>query len=231
MILHIHVAPLISLPFWMIARDMSGFTWFLKYNKLQIFWKTSWVWFGSNSIKLLRLLGVIMEPNLSALSFFFLMKMGFCSKLLWLELLSKTRRQNESIATSTMWHKLCIFKKNLPKRFWGECMLIVGYLINQTPSSLLQETSPFELLHGHTPSYSQINICDCLAYVIIYQRISFELIVDLLYLWVTLMGRKCGACMILRIKIFLSLVMLYLTKQFFLTLFENWRLLETLLDK
>lgn len=45
----------------------------------------------------------------------------------------------------------------------GECVLIVKYLINQTPS-LLNRKYPFELLHGHTSSYAHIKIFGYLAF-------------------------------------------------------------------
>lgn len=49
-----------------------------------------------------------------------------------------------------------LFQANLHVSFWADCILTPGYLINRTPSSLLQGKSPFEMLHGAPPEYSLI---------------------------------------------------------------------------
>lgn len=56
------------------------------------------------------------------------------------------------------------FQANLPKQFWGESVLTVGYLINRTPSSILKGQSPYELLHGRPSQYSHIKNFGCLAF-------------------------------------------------------------------
>lgn len=57
------------------------------------------------------------------------------------------------------------FQGNLPIKFWGECVLTAGYLINRTPSSLLGDITPYELLHGKLPIYQHLRVVGCLAYV------------------------------------------------------------------
>ncbi|XP_056844130.1 retrovirus-related Pol polyprotein from transposon RE1 isoform X2 [Raphanus sativus] len=56
------------------------------------------------------------------------------------------------------------FQANLPIEFWGECVLAAGHLINRTPSSILQNKTPYEKLHGQPPDISHLRILGCLAY-------------------------------------------------------------------
>ncbi|RDY05339.1 hypothetical protein CR513_10838, partial [Mucuna pruriens] len=48
------------------------------------------------------------------------------------------------------------FQANLPIEFWDECVLIVVYLINCTPSIIHKGKTPYEILFGQTPIYSYI---------------------------------------------------------------------------
>lgn len=56
------------------------------------------------------------------------------------------------------------FQANLPIEFWGECVLTAGHLINRTPSVLLKNKNPHEILHGHPPSLIHLCVLGCLAY-------------------------------------------------------------------
>jgi transposase InsO family protein len=56
------------------------------------------------------------------------------------------------------------FQGNLPISFWGECILTAGYLINRTPTPLLNEKSPYEMLNGKPPSYEHLKVFGSLCY-------------------------------------------------------------------
>lgn len=56
------------------------------------------------------------------------------------------------------------FQGNLPINFWGECILTAGYLINRTPTQLLDGKSPYEVLNGKPPSYEHLRVFGSLCY-------------------------------------------------------------------
>lgn len=57
-----------------------------------------------------------------------------------------------------------LFQGHLPKKFWGESILTTSYLINITPSTLLENKSPYELLYGSLPDYANIRMFGTLCY-------------------------------------------------------------------
>ncbi|KAJ0838105.1 putative RNA-directed DNA polymerase [Helianthus annuus] len=38
------------------------------------------------------------------------------------------------------------FEASLPKRFWGECVLMAAYIINRLPSTVIENKTPYELI-------------------------------------------------------------------------------------
>ncbi|KAL6320916.1 hypothetical protein AAG906_010725 [Vitis piasezkii] len=56
------------------------------------------------------------------------------------------------------------FQANLPIYFWGESVLAAVHLINRTPSPLLHNKTPFEILFGTPPSYAAIHTFGCLSF-------------------------------------------------------------------
>ncbi|PKI51814.1 hypothetical protein CRG98_027787, partial [Punica granatum] len=77
------------------------------------------------------------------------------------------------------WHILNVarslmFKASLPTRFWGECVSTVVHLINVTPTPLLGNKSPHELLFGKPPNYSNLRVFGSLCYAHIRTKDKFE---------------------------------------------------------
>ncbi|GJZ01314.1 retrovirus-related pol polyprotein from transposon TNT 1-94 [Tanacetum coccineum] len=56
------------------------------------------------------------------------------------------------------------FQSSLPIDFWGECILIAAYLINHTPSSILNGKTPYTVLHSVEPPYNHLRTFGCLCY-------------------------------------------------------------------
>ena len=49
-------------------------------------------------------------------------------------------------------------------QFWRDCVLTATYLINRTPSHLLGNKAPFEILHKQLVDYSHLKVFGCLAF-------------------------------------------------------------------
>jgi len=57
-----------------------------------------------------------------------------------------------------------LFHSDLPLSFWNYALLHVFYLINCTPTPLLDNCSPYEKLHGKICDISMLGIFGCLCY-------------------------------------------------------------------
>ncbi|KAJ3687146.1 hypothetical protein LUZ61_016310 [Rhynchospora tenuis] len=66
------------------------------------------------------------------------------------------------------------FQSGLPLEFWGECVLTASHLINRTPTPLLENRTPYEMLFGKPPSYSSMRIFGCLCYIKSHTSDKFE---------------------------------------------------------
>lgn len=62
------------------------------------------------------------------------------------------------------------FQANLSIEFWGEDVLTAGYLINRTPSELLDGKTPYESLFRQASSYKHLRVFSYLYYAHNLQR-------------------------------------------------------------
>ncbi|XP_031745067.1 uncharacterized protein LOC116405245 [Cucumis sativus] len=61
-----------------------------------------------------------------------------------------------------------LLSASCPEKFWGEAALTSVYTINRLPSSVLQNTSPFEKLYGISPDYSKLKVFGSACFVLLH---------------------------------------------------------------
>ena len=57
--------------------------------------------------------------------------------------------------------------KNVPGRFWAECMRTTAHIINRLPQQRMGYMSPFEMLWNMKPTVSHFKVFGCVCYVFV----------------------------------------------------------------
>ncbi|KAK9049228.1 hypothetical protein SSX86_031804, partial [Deinandra increscens subsp. villosa] len=57
-----------------------------------------------------------------------------------------------------------LFQGNFPLNFWSECVLTAAYLINRTPSSVLDGKTPYQCVYGFKAVLSHLRLVGCLCF-------------------------------------------------------------------
>ncbi|GKG18422.1 retrovirus-related pol polyprotein from transposon TNT 1-94, partial [Tanacetum coccineum] len=57
-----------------------------------------------------------------------------------------------------------LIQSGLPKTFWVEETYTAAYLINRSPSRMIEKKTPMEMWSGHPSDYGMLRIFGCVAY-------------------------------------------------------------------
>ena len=60
-----------------------------------------------------------------------------------------------------------MFFKNVKLMFWGEAVLCAVYIKNRSPSTALQNKTPYEMWYGHLPRVKHFRVFGCTCYALI----------------------------------------------------------------
>ena len=59
-----------------------------------------------------------------------------------------------------------MFYTNMPKRFWSDAVMTACYLINRTPTRVLEDSTPYEVLNKRKPSVDYLRVFGCVCFVL-----------------------------------------------------------------
>ncbi|KAG7594092.1 Integrase catalytic core [Arabidopsis thaliana x Arabidopsis arenosa] len=73
----------------------------------------------------------------------------------------RKNRHLMEVARSMMFHT------SVPRRYWGDAVMTACYLINRTPTKVLKDLSPFEVLNNTRPSIDHLRVFGCVCFVLV----------------------------------------------------------------
>ncbi|KAL1199575.1 Retrovirus-related Pol polyprotein from transposon RE1 [Cardamine amara subsp. amara] len=73
----------------------------------------------------------------------------------------RKNRHLMEVARSMMFHK------NKPRRFWGDVVMTACYLINRTPTKVLNDISPYEVLNKTKPHIDHLRVFGCVCFILV----------------------------------------------------------------
>ncbi|KAG7588044.1 GAG-pre-integrase domain [Arabidopsis suecica] len=73
----------------------------------------------------------------------------------------RKNRHLMEVARSMMFHT------SVPRRYWGDAVMTACYLINRTPTKILGDISPFEVLNTTKPSLDHLRVFGCVCFVLV----------------------------------------------------------------
>ena len=73
----------------------------------------------------------------------------------------KAERLNRTIGNMI---RTLLIQASMPFSFWVEALLTTSHILNLSPSSLLNYTTPYETLYHKQPSYNHLRVFGCACY-------------------------------------------------------------------
>lgn len=118
-------------------------------------------------------------------------------------------------------------QSRLTNKYSTNFVIIAVYLINRTPTPILQHKSPFKILYKTEPSYSHLRVFGCLCFVstLSYAQTKFGTRARRFFFFQDIhMKLKDTSYLILRLTKFLSLVLSHSMKKYFSINYPNMTL-------
>ena len=70
------------------------------------------------------------------------------------------RKHQHLLNVARSWY----FQSQIPIAYWSECVMTAVYLINRTPTPLLAQKCPYEILFHKPVDYEFLRVFGCLAF-------------------------------------------------------------------